>query len=183
VQRTVYDATETTQLITGYAGLYGTSVGQPAPGHAYRLAAEWWPALNGGANHLFVVVPRKATGADCGRLAYQASGSSWSVGPPPGGTATIGAVSGTSNLPYFNNQTVLSTNDVGPAQSCVNTYQCVPWPMTNCGFFLPGYKGHPVSYYPTAADASGVDPNTSCGGATDTIDGLMIYNTMEYYLR
>jgi hypothetical protein len=181
VQRTVYDNVDNAQLITGYAAFYGATVGQPARGHAFRVAAQYWPTLNASGGHLLEVVPRAMDGSDCQRLSYQGVGASWVV-PAALGPATIGAVS--SAAPLFNNTMQLSTTDVGPSQNCVNLYNCTPWPMTNCCYVCPAYEGYPATYQSMPADLSGVTPTMACGAtpATNAV-GLFLYNTIEYYVR
>ena len=188
VQRTVWDWTDSSQLMTAYADWHGTTVGDPDVGTAYRMAGEHWSALNTSLDHLLVHTPRDDDGAgsDCGELYYLGTGGAFTIDSSSTSLSTV------SSSVTFANTTQLSTTDGGPSSACVTSYNAVPWFYTTCcttcptfgaGYWLDG--AHPMASYidSTADDYGNTDADVCGSGAAVTSLGYEGINIMEYYIR
>ena len=193
VMRTIWDWTDETELLhTGYATFRTTMAGDPTLGHAYRMAAQHWPALQSTNDHLHVsVLRRQGNGQDCLPLVYKATDGVWAV--PVATTATLTGLD--SPISLANGVTALSTTDLGPSSSaCVNASSAVPWLYGLCCSTCPSYRGgywsddpHPMSNQLGTDDLYGHDINDVClpGGPQASVISASYFgvNAMEYYLR
>ncbi len=190
IQRTVWDWTETSLLLTDYADWYGANLGSADPGQAFRLAGANWSVVGAGGELMAVHHARdSASLGDCEPLYYTGSGGTLAI---TSSSASFGSLSSAASL---TNAEDLSTTDAGPSTECVNGYDAVPWFYSNCCTTCPSFMGsywsdeaHPMASYTdtrpdifgrTTADAcpSGVPvPNENGGG----YEGV---NVMEYYVR
>ncbi|MCB9761624.1 MAG: hypothetical protein H6739_17400 [Alphaproteobacteria bacterium] len=191
VQRTVWDWSDSQQLWTGYADWYGSTLGDAAPGYAFRLAGEYWTSLNVALDHLLVNVPRdSSSGVDCGPLYYEATGGTYAI------TSSATTLSGVSQAVTIFNNTTLSTRDSGGSTHCLAASRYgTPWFYTSCCTTCPTYQNsywndepHPMaSYINTAYDAYGNRDGDVCpSGAARRADDGSSYegmNAMEYYMR
>lgn len=188
LQRTVWDWGDSGQLMSDYAGWYGTSVGSPAPGAALRIAGRGWPELAQSQEHLLTLVARDLdSGGDCAPLSYVGKEGRVLV------SSYAAYVSGmVSDVPIVNSDT-LSTTDQGPAVSCVSTH-AVPWFYGSCCSTCPTYQGgywsdapHPMASYPlTTPDLAGQTTAEVCGSAGPTVSGdgsFAGFNEMAYFVR
>ncbi len=188
LQRTVWDWAESSQLMTDYAGWYGTTTGSAAPGAAHRLAGRGWPELAQSREHLLTLVGREAdSGGDCAPLHYV--GTDGRVLVSTYAAYITGMV---ADVPIANSDT-LSTTDQGPATACVSTH-AVPWFYGGCCATCPTYQGgywadspHPMASYPaTTPDLSGRTTTDVCGSAGPTVTsgaGYVGFNEMAYFVR
>jgi hypothetical protein len=187
VQRTVWDWSDSSQLQTAYATWYGSTLGDPSAGNAFRMAGRYWTHLNSETDHMLLHVPRDASsGADCGELVYVGTGGSYSISSS---TTTLSAITSTVT---FANTTTLSSTDAGPSSACVNGYDAVNWFYTSCCTTCPTFQGsywsdeaHPMaSYLSSTPDEFGnLDADVCASGAAVTSYGYEGVNVMEYYLR
>jgi hypothetical protein len=189
LQRTVWDWSESSLLKTGYATWYGSTLGLPDAGEAYRIAGVAWDDLLAGGDMMVVVEARdEASGTSCDRLYYTGAGGSLSVAAS---TATIVVPPGTSGI--FGNVEELSTTDSGPSSRCANSpYDGVPWFYSSCCTTCFTFKGsywtdeaHPmVSYADVRSDLYGRRTSDVCpsGVAVNSInyEGA---NELELYVR
>ncbi len=193
VQRTVWDWSDSSLLLTDWADWLGVTLGDPDEGYAYRMAGELWTGLNVDLDHLIVHVARdSADGTDCDPLYYSGTSGLLTI------TSTTAQVTGLSSSVTIASNNSISTTDSGPNSSCVNSpNNGVPWYDGGCGLTCPTYKGaawtdeaHPMaSYLDTDMDEYGnydtdVCPSGSALGngasGTGAYEGV---NVMEYYLR
>ena len=187
VQRTVWDWTDTSRLKTGYATWYGSTLGDPDDGTAFRLAGQYWDDLNGDLEHMLLHVARdSSTGGDCDPLYYLGTNGTFSI------SSTAASLSTITSTATFTNSTSLSATDTGTYSTCVTSYDGVPWFYGLCCSTCPTFKGgywsdtaHPMaSYLDTTADAFGSTSADVCpsGGAVTSyyFEGI---NVMEYYVR
>lgn len=186
VMRSVYDPAEGIQLVTDYATFYGTTLGQPTAGHAFRIPGQYWPLLNTTGNHLVIETPRDKGGGDCTPLVYSATGGQWSVGSTIG-TASVGSGL-TETAPIFNGVLQLSTTDSGPSADCVNNASIAPWTLSRCCLTCFTYglgAPHPAvsGYVDSVADVNNATLSCPSGGAALNVVGFYLVNTMEYYVR
>lgn len=191
VQRTVWQWSAASLLHTDYAAFHGTQLGSPMPGQAFRVAGQYWPALQETDEHLMREVPRRASdGGDCGGLYYKATDGVWTV-PAGGGATLVGAVDPDV---LFNGITALSTTNDGPSTSCVNSQFGAPWLYGSCCNTCPTYQGsywfdepHPMSSRMSSPDFFGETMYTRCAPESphqsDNNSGYYGINIMEYYLR
>jgi hypothetical protein len=190
VQRTLWDWTESSALLTTYAGWYGSTIGDVTPGEAYRLAGQLWPNFTGDGDMLTVHVARdSSTGGDCDPLYYTGSGGTWSI------TSSATTLTGFTASVNLTNNTTFSASDTGKATSCVTVRNGVPWFYNACCTTCPTYKGpywkgdtHPMAQYlDTTADLYGNTDATVCpsGAAIADFDSGNYegVNVMEIYLR
>jgi hypothetical protein len=187
VQRTVWDWSDSSQLQTSYATWYGSTLGDPSSGNAFRMAGRYWTHLDAETDHMLLQVPRdSSTGADCGELVYLGTGGSYSISSS---TTTLSAITATVT---FANTTTLSSTDTGPSTACVNGYDAVNWFYTSCCTTCPTFQGsywsdeaHPMaSYISSTPDEYGnLDADVCASGAAVTSYGYEGVNVMEYYLR
>jgi hypothetical protein len=184
VQRTVWDWSDSSQLHGTYADWYGTTVGDPDAGNAYRMAGDTWTALNVSLEHMLIHTPRDDDGAgsDCGELYYLGTDGTFTI---DSSSTSLSAISASVT---FANSTALSTTDSGPSTSCVNYSEGVPWFYTSCCTTCPTYKGpywtdeaHPMaSYIDVTPDEYGnVDADVCGSGAAVTSIGYEGVNVME----
>ncbi len=192
VQRTVWDWGETSQLLSDYATWYGSTIGDPEPGYAYRMEGQAWGVLDQWHDSMMVMYPRdSSTGNDCAPLYYEDSYVKLSV------TATD------ATLTYWESPTEifaygeLSATDVGPYTGCTaSPYYGVPWFYGKCCLTCPSHQGghwsdepHPMAQYlDTDPDSYGLTDADVCssGGAEHSGGGSWSFegvNVMEYYLR
>jgi hypothetical protein len=115
-----------------------------------------------------------------------ATGASWvttSTGPAALGATPITAA------PIFNGVTVLSTSDSGPSTNCVTASGGVPWTYATCCSTCPTYGSpnqHPSGTYMDAVpDLNAHTATLACTNRTVAtgVFGLLLDNTMEYYVR
>ena len=187
VQRTVWDWSDSSQLDTGYATWYGSTLGDPTGGFAFRLAGRYWSDLNLDQEHMLLHVPRDGTtGADCAELVYIGTGGAYTI------TSSSTSLSAITAPVTFANTTTLSTADSGPSSACVNNYDATPWFYTNCCTTCPTFDGtywtdeaHPMASYidGTPDEYGNVDADVCSSGAAVTSYGYEGVNVMEYYLR
>jgi hypothetical protein len=187
VQRTVWDFDgQSSQLVTGYAKFYASTIGAGFAEQAFRMAGKHWPTVNVAKDHLLVNVARRAAdGSSCLPLYYMATNGTWTV--PPGGGA---AVNGINQPVTIFNQASFSTTDNGPGTSCVTMYGAVPWTYTGCCTTCPTFAGgyfspaRPMVSYLTTLDAFGNDVNVQCNNDAPVIsNGYYGLNAMAYYMR
>ncbi len=191
IQRTVWDWSDSEQLLTDYADWYGATVGDPDTGMAYRLAGERWSDLNVEQDILLVLTARDGdgTGGDCAPLYYQGTYASFTI------DSTGTSLTGLSASVTMVNSSELSTVDQGSDSYCVTDYSAVPWfygsCCTTCPTFFGSYwtdEAHPmVSYIQGTADLYGsVDADVCASGAAEPTEGSTGYfgiNEMAFYLR
>ena len=187
VQRTVWDWSDSAQLQSSQSAWYGSTLGDPASGNAFRLAGRHWSALNADQDHMLLHVPRDAaTGADCAELVYIGTGGQYTI------TSSSTSLSAITASVTFANTTTMSHTDSGPSAACVNGYDAVNWFYTNCCTTCPTFQGsywsdeaHPMaSYISSTPDEYGnVDADVCASGAAVSSYGYEGVNTMEYYLR
>ena len=190
IQRTVWDWTETSLLLTGYGDWYTADVGSAAPAQAFRLAGANWSTVGAGGEMLAMHANRDSTSlADCDPLYYTASGGTLTVSSS---TASFTSLAGTVSL---TNVDELSTTDSGPSTACVNDYDGVPWFYSTCCTTCPSFKSdywsdeaHPMaSYTDSNADLYGQLASDVCpSGAAlpnENGGGYEGINVMEIYLR
>ena len=184
VQRTVWDPVKTAGLFTGYADWYGKTVGTPMPGEGYRMAGKLWSGLAVKQKHLLIHRARKASGESCAPLFYVGNEGVLAIDAVG---ATLSGLKATVNMI---NNSLLSTKDSGPSQSCINIHGGAPWFYSNCCSTCPTFAG---SYWPTprpmasylgtpdqyASVQSGVCDNA----AVAVSQGYTGINDMAYYVR
>jgi hypothetical protein len=186
VQRTVWDFSDSVQLITDYASFYGSTIGSAAPESAFRAEGRLWPLLNQAKDLLIVHSARKqSSGESCLPLFYAAISATWTV-PEGGGAAVTGLVQPVN----IHNQAAFSTTDDGPSSHCVNTNDGVPWTYASCCSTCPTFGGNyfdparPMASYLATVDALGNDVAAQCMGEAPVVsNGYYGLNAMEYYLR
>ena len=184
VQRTVWDSPKTAALFTGYTDWQTKTVGTPAPGEGYRLAGKWWDDLAVKQKHLLVHRLRKVSGDSCGPLYYVGNNGAVAV---TDASATITGLVATVNMI---NNTILSTQNSGPGQSCVNSNGGAPWFYAGCCSTCPTFAGnywatpHPMINYSGVPDQFASVNTTVCGAdPIATSLGYTGVNDMAYYLR
>ena len=185
VQRTVWEPAKTVALFTGYSAWLGASVGSPMPGEGYRLAGKYWSLLNVDKKHMLTHALRKSgDGTSCAPLVYVGSGGTFAI---DGNQALLNGLSATVNMI---NNTVLSTTNSGPSQSCVNANNGAPWFYSGCCSTCPTFQGgywnepHPMINYSTVPDFFGKVGVDVCSSEAVLIsNGYTGVNVMEYYLR
>lgn len=189
VQRTVWDWTLSSALITNYANFYGTRVGNPATGSAFRMPGRWWPTVSPGKEHLLVVRVRRTNGTVCAPLYYRTTNGTWSISS--GGPATItGYTASPHGSNIFNGQTIFSTTSNGPSPSCVSSSNGAPWPYGSCCSTCPTFGGsyfnpsRPMISWLTTTDVLGTAVGTACAGGTAvTSDGYYGLESLDYYVK
>ncbi|MFT5684313.1 MAG: hypothetical protein ACI8RZ_005254, partial [Myxococcota bacterium] len=189
LQRTVWDWSESSVLVTDYSDWYASTLGDPDIGYVYRMAGEGWSDLNTDFDHLITITARDATdSSDCDPLYY--------IGTA--GTFTISSTAATSttwtSAVTLMNSTTLATTDTG-SDTCVSNYDAVPWFYSSCCTTCPTFGGsywtdeaHPMaSYINTTADEYGYTDADACpSGAAVSNDSGSSYegaNVMEYFIR
>ena len=190
LQRTVWDWSESEQLVTDYSDWYGATVGDADEGNVYRMAGEGWEDLNEDLEHMLVIVPRDETsGSDCSPMYYLGTDGTLAI------TSSAASLSAITADVTMTNSTGLSTTDVGSYTTCINDYDAVPWFYSHCCTTCPTFgssywddEAHPMaSYLDTTADAYGnLDADVCSSGAAQPNDNAASYegaNIMEYYLR
>ena len=184
VQRTVWDSTKTAGLFTGYADWQNKTVGAPTPGEGYRLAGKWWDNLAVKQKHMLVHRLRKVNGDSCQPLFYVGSNGVIAVNDV---SATITGLIATVNMI---NNTILSTQNSGPSQSCINANGGAPWFYSSCCSTCPTFAGqywatpHPMINYSNVPDQFASINTTVCGA--DPIASSLGYtgvNDMAYFVR
>ncbi|MDG1479042.1 MAG: MopE-related protein [Myxococcota bacterium] len=189
LQRTVWDWSESSLLLTDYSDWYAYTLGDPDVGSVYRMAGEGWGDLNEDLDHLIVITARDSSdGSDCDPLYYIGTAGTLSISS----TATTSS-SWTSSVTMMNAST-LATTDTG-SSSCVNSYDAVPWFYSSCCTTCPTFastywldEAHPMaSYLDTTADEYGyTDADVCPSGAAIPNDNSSSYegaNVMEYLIR
>ena len=186
-QRTVWDWSDSSLLLTSYATWYSSTLGDADVGQAFRLAGEGWAELNVEEDHLLVHYARdSSSAADCDPLYYIGTGGAYTIT-----SSSTSVVIPTSSV-IMMNTTGLSTTSSGSSASCVNSYNAVPWFYTSCCTTCPTFKGsywsdtaHPMaSYLNSTADENGLTTADVCpSGAAISSIGYEGVNIMEYYLR
>jgi len=165
LQRTVWDWEESRALLTTYDDWYTTSVGNPDPGRAFRVAGRGWPQLARNREHLLTLVPRDLdSGGDCDALHYKGTDGRVLV------SSYAAYITGMQSSVSIVNSDTLSTTDRGPSQSCVSTH-AVPWFYGGCCSTCPTYQGgywsdapHPMASYTTSVpDLMGITATDVCG--------------------
>jgi cysteine-rich repeat protein len=184
VQRTVWDSTKTAGLFTGYADWQNKTIGAPTPGEGYRLAGKWWDNLAVKQKHMLVHRLRKVNGDSCQPLFYVGSNGVIAVNDV---SATITGLIATVNMI---NNTILSTQNSGPSQSCINGNGGAPWFYSSCCSTCPTFAGqywatpHPMINYSNVPDQFASINTTVCGA--DPIASSLGYtgvNDMAYFVR
>jgi hypothetical protein len=174
--------------MTGYASWYGTSVGSPEEGYAYRLKGELWGYLNVDLEHLLVHEARDVgSSASCAPLYYKGTDGIYTV------TSATTTLDGLQSSVVMTNATELSTQDSGPSTVCTQSPSyAVPWfysyCCTTCPTFMGGYwtdEPHPMaSYIASSPDLYGqVEASVCPSGAALYGAGYAGINSMEYYIR
>ena len=181
-QRTVWDWSQSSTLLTNYASWYQTSVGSPTTGNAYRLNGQMWDELNVNLDHMLAHTARdNASGGDCDTLYYTGTNGSLSI------SSSATSISGFSaSVSFFSDNTFEAYGTI-----CPNSYNAVPWFYTQCCSTCPtfGYPywstPHPMaSYLDGVPDHYGNTTGNSCpSGAAITSSTHEGINSMEYYLR
>ena len=190
VQRTVWDWSETSLLLTDYSDWYRTTLGAATPGDVFRLSGVQWGVVGAGGQMLAMHVDRDSSSlGDCDPLYYTGSGGTLTVSSS---TATFAAL---SSSPLLTNVEELSTTDSGPSTDCVNSYGAVPWFYSTCCTTCPSFQGsywadqaHPMaSYTDSDPDIHGKLASDVCpSGAAlpnENGGGYEGINVMEIYLR
>jgi hypothetical protein len=192
VQRTVWDWADSALLHTGYGDWYGSTLGDPDPGQAYRLAGELWADLNVEHEHLMVHVAQDGGDAsDCEPLYYLGSSGIYTI------SSTTALLSSLVSTVDIMSGSELSTTDSGPSSACVQAPKYgVPWFHGACCLTCPTFGGaawsdqpHPMAaYLDTDPDLYGNLDSDVCpsGAATKNAGGAGSFegvNAMEYYLR
>jgi hypothetical protein len=190
IQRTVWDWSESSALMTDYADWRALNIGDPTPGFAWRLAGDAWPAQYGQAEMQLRVVARDAgSGEDCAPQVYIGEGSTLTV---DAGNATLAAVYSTIQMAR---NSPLSAQNHGNSQSCVlPPNEAVPWFYTGCCASCPTFKGdfwsdtpHPMHLQIGTPDVYGLTDVAACpsGAAQWAHNGTAFrgLNVMEYLLR
>ncbi|MBN2798069.1 MAG: hypothetical protein JXX28_02890, partial [Deltaproteobacteria bacterium] len=191
VQRTVWNWSESSQLMTGRVAWYGTTIGDATlQTRAYRMKGSLWPYLNQELDHMLVHTLRQTNGLSCEPLYYVGSSGLYGVDP---NTVTL---TGLSSSVGMISATTLSTTDSGPSSStCVtSSSQGVPWFYSSCCSTCPTYLGgywadepHPMqNYTDDTGDFYGNRQGDVCQIAVVNSAPSTSYwggNRMEYYLR
>eukprot|EP00033_Pygsuia_biforma_P001093 GCRY01001245.1.p1 GENE.GCRY01001245.1~~GCRY01001245.1.p1 ORF type:complete len:391 (-),score=26.67 GCRY01001245.1:133-1248(-) len=187
VQRTVWNCSDSQQLITNYDDFRTVSVGDPHPSKAYRLAAQYWPHLYkigaGNVDNLFSFYLRDETASFCSSndigegdtvmvttpLIHATVGTRWNFPPVQDestGISTVGAAASFGSDPglLFN-----ANGDTGFISLTASNAQCnkekvAPFQYTSCCFNCPLYN--------LASSVWSEDCSHSmvCGSITDTSD-------------
>jgi len=187
VQRTVWDWSESGQLLTDYDTWFDQTLGDPNPGFAYRMAGKLWPFVNQELDHLLVHALRTRNGGACDPLYYEATDGTVTVNAS---TATLTGV--TSTILLFDAEE-LSTTDSGPTD-CGTTHGGVAWFYGACCRTCPTFQGsywsdepHPMANYTNNPDLFGNSRHNICGTATplrsENDSPQYGMDSMEYYLR
>jgi hypothetical protein len=189
LQRTVWDWSESSVLVTDYSDWYAYTVGSPETGSVYRMAGEGWGDLNEDLDHLLVITARDSVDdSDCDPLYYIGTSGTLSISST---AATSSVWSATVNMI---NDTTLATTDTG-SSTCVSSFDAVPWFYSYCCTTCPTFGGsywtdeaHPMAnYLDTTADEYGyTDADTCTSGAAIPNDNGSSYegaNVMEYFIR
>ena len=184
VQRTVWDSAKTAALFTGYADWQTKTVGSVAPGEGFRLAGKWWDDLAQKKRHMLVHRLRKVSGESCNPLFYVGSNGTLVVDDVG---ATLTGLNATVNMI---NNTILSTQNSGPSQTCINVHGGAPWFYSGCCSTCPTFAGsywpspHPMINYSGVPDQFASTSATVCGGdPIATSSGYTGLNEMAYYIR
>lgn len=184
VQRTVWDPAKTAALFTGYADWYGKTIGTPALGEGYRLAGRLWSGLSLKQKHMLVHRIRKATGESCAPLYYVGNEGLFTIDAV---NATLTGMKATVNII---NNSLFSTKDSGPSQSCVNQNGGAPWFYSGCCSTCPTFAGqywpqpHPMANYMNTPDQFASVQAQVCENApVATSIGYVGINDMAYYVR
>ena len=184
VQRTVWDSAKTAALFTGYADWQTKTVGSVAPGEGFRLAGKWWDDLAQKKRHMLVHRLRKVSGESCSPLFYVGSNGTLVVDDVG---ATLTGLNATVNMI---NNTILSTQNSGPSQTCINVHGGAPWFYSGCCSTCPTFAGsywpspHPMINYSGVPDQFASTSATVCGGdPIATSSGYTGLNEMAYYIR
>jgi len=190
VQRTVWDWSDSATLMTGYGDWYGSNLGNPEDGNAYRMAGELWGALNGSLDHMLTHRFRDASDAStCEPLFYLGQGGTLII------SSTEATISGLTADVTMMDGGQLSTTDSGASSDCVTERDAVPWFYANCCTTCPTYgagywddSAHPmVPYGQSTADYYGNTIGAVCpsGSAEANANGSSYrgLNAMEYYVR
>ncbi len=190
LQRTVWDWSESSALVSDYSDWYATTVGDPDTGSVYRMAGQGWGDLNEDLDHLIVITARDdSDGSDCEPLYYMATAGALSV------TSTATTTSSWSSTVTLINSTTLTTTDTGDYTACVSDYDAVPWFYSYCCTTCPTFGGsywsdeaHPMaSYIDSTADLYGYTDADVCpsGAAIANVNGSSYEgaNVMEYFIR
>lgn len=183
VMRTTDDWDDTSALLTDYATFHGSSVG--IHDGAFRLAGMLWPMLDEAGEVLVEIRIRLADGGACDPLYYKATGVTFEA-PTEGPATATGYVQG---ITVFS-AAELSTTDGGPATTCVNDYDAVPWFYGNCCAICPTYGGvyfdPPSPMTSSLAESSDLLGHTSvdvCTGAADESYGKSGATSITYFSR
>ncbi|MCA9688051.1 MAG: DUF4215 domain-containing protein [Myxococcales bacterium] len=187
VQRTVWDPAQTDALMTGYMVWRLMTVGSLQPDMGYRMAGESWMLLNVAKDHLLIHRARKSNNnnASCEPLYYVGTNGTLTI------TNVQATITGLAQPVNMVNNSLLSTADSGPSQSCINVHQGAPWFYSGCCSTCPTFAGnywpvrHPMANYIAAnADFFGKVLGDVCGGDPVMLsNGYYGLNVMEYYLR
>jgi hypothetical protein len=186
IQRTVWDWSSSSALLTTYPVFYGQTLGDPEPGTAFRIAGQSWDNLMSNGGMMMVHEARDlASGASCAPLTYVANS-----GRITADSSTL-SLTGLSMPVTMYNQSSFSTVGSGPS-TCPASQQAVPWFYTWCCTTCPTYRGgywsdapHPMaSYLDTNRDYYGrTTANTCPSGAAISSYSYEGINSMEVYLR
>jgi hypothetical protein len=183
VMRTVYAwAGETQAQLTGYRSWFESSVGDPSPGHAFRLAGRLWPFVQTDAEQMYAMAGRTG-GAACETQRYLGTGGVFTVGQA---TATVSTVTSAVSVLASNE---LSTQDSGPWTACVTVQSGVPFFYNNCCRTCPSIGGgaftggqiHPVSRDLGVADVQGRTLASACAGAAEFAPVAPNYAVLDHF--
>ena len=186
-QRTVWDWTENSALVTNYASYYASNVGDPTPGRTWRMAGRWWPTLQGSSPaHLMAISARRTDGVTCLPLYYQVTGGAWTV--PSTGGARLSPF--TQRVTVFDSSNWVTTDTGGSSSDCITVYGSVPWTHAGCCTTCPTYGApfftppRPMAIYLATPDEFGNVITARCiGGSASITRGFYAVETMEYYMR
>jgi hypothetical protein len=184
LQRTVWDASETDPLRSGFAVWRNTTLGTAQPDQAFRMAGAAWPELDVGLEHLLRIELRESGGGgSCAPLFYTGTGGAFTVSET---TAQVGEVQ--SAVTFFNH-TELTTTDSGPAGPCITDALSLPWFHSICCVTCPALRGdfwpepHPMVNYADTPDLAGNTQSSVCATGPLTSMGFSGANLLEYYVR
>ena len=198
ILRTTNDGAANYGLVTDYATLYGTDVGDPGLLEPSRVSAQHWEALAVQGDLMSRHDLRKSVGGSCDPLRYALIGGTLTVNAPGGGSTVDYAYVDTDMHWIVNSQASpaeLVTTDLGASTFCVNTWSIVPWFIGNCGRnmaamvrgSLPATEPMPqIHFNVLGVGLDGYDDVAACGGdAVETIQSpaVALENLHEYYLR
>ena len=187
LQRTVWDFSQSSQLLTSFSSFYNSTQGSPQSGNAYRLNAPLWSELNVELDHMLKHTARdSATGVDCNPLYYLGTNGSFSL---TSSSLTVSTGTFSAGVNFFADDSFDALT--GGNSRCSNTYNAVPWFYTGCCTTCPTFQG---SYYSTARpmasylngtpDFFGNTTGNVCpSGASVSSLGYEGINSMEYFVR